>query len=240
DNNLIVYNQFIIPIKVLLVELKEYLREYEKYNKKSIKKLILYSVIGFYFLFLFFYNFYRQYGISVELSWLNGIISALITTLTYLLLFDLIGFLLKLELIKGKLKSILTIGVICACILLFVGIIGVNNLIIGIIITVVPSVFLALFMPLVLGIIGLIGIILIFTGKKHGKSTVHIVGYNIAKIYGKYLIFIVGFKDIIALIGMFITIFADVINILPLVLILIYVDPLLLLIGNAQGFILKE
>lgn len=203
------------------MHLKEILREYKSYTKERVKKVILLGVIGFYFLFLFFYNLHRQYGVSAELSWLNGIIAALITTLIYLLLFTFIGFFLKAELIKGRIKNSLILAIIGAAMLLFAGIVGANNLAIRIIMIVEPSVFLAFFMPLILSIIGLLGIILVFIGKK----------------YGTYFIIIAG---LIAIIGMFITIYRDLVNTIPLVLTLIYIDPFLLLIGGVLGLALKE
>jgi len=205
----------------LLMEFKKLLKEFRKYNKERIKKIILYSVIGFYFLFLFFYNLHRIYGFSVELSWFNGIISALIATLVYLVLFDLIGFLLKAGFKKNKLKISEFMAIIGAFMLLFAGLIGANNLIIKTIMKDFPWIFLAFLMPLILSIFGLLGVILVLLGKK----------------YGKYFIFIAG---LVAVIGMFIPIFKDLVSSIPLVLTLIYVDPFLLLIGGTLGFILKE
>ncbi|MFX1498464.1 MAG: hypothetical protein ACFFBH_13135 [Promethearchaeota archaeon] len=202
------------------MELKNFLREYKRYNKERIKKIILYSIIGFYLLFLFYYNLNRQYGINVQLSWNNGIISALITTLIYNLLIDFLGFLLKLDIMKGKLRLNLILALIGGFMLLFAGLIGTNNLNIKIIMTVFPWVFFAFLMPIILSIIGLLGIILVLLGKN----------------YGRYPIFIAG---LVAVSGMYITIYTDSFNNIALVLTLIYIDPFLLLIGGTLSFTMK-
>ncbi len=202
------------------MEFKGLIEEYKTYNKQRIKKLILYSIIGFYLLFLYLYNIHRQYGLSIQLSWLNGIISALITTLIYLFLFNFLGFLLKTEHTKQNLKINLFIVLIGVVMLLFAGIIGINNENIMSLLITVPSVFLAFFMPLILSIIGYLGIIIVLLGKR----------------YGNYIILLAGG---IAIIGMFITIFSNSIITIPLVLTFIFIDPFLIIIGGVLGLIFK-
>ncbi len=72
---------------MIKMEFKEFLSKFVKYNKKNINKLIVISILVFYFAFLIFYNQFRvilQY--SLESSWLYGIVFSLISTVVLVLL----------------------------------------------------------------------------------------------------------------------------------------------------------
>ena len=80
------------------MEFKDFSEAFISYNKKIYKKLIIVSVLLFYFLFLIYYNHFRVIlGNELEVSWGYGILFALITTLVPMLLLDLLRVFLILR-----------------------------------------------------------------------------------------------------------------------------------------------
>lgn len=81
---------------MMKMEFKDFLSEFKKYNKKIWKKLIFITIIILYFSFLITYNYWRiNLNYSIELSWINGIISALIFTLVFIFIADITWFAYK-------------------------------------------------------------------------------------------------------------------------------------------------
>ena len=75
------------------MEFKDFLSEFVKYNRKILKKLILIIILVLYFTFLFKYNYFRMIlDYSIEGSWINGFISALISTLIFIFIIDMAWF----------------------------------------------------------------------------------------------------------------------------------------------------
>ena len=80
------------------LDFKQYFKEFLRYNRLRIFKLILYGLIIVYLLFLICYNIYRiNLGYSLELSWIYGFLSALITTIIIVLSIDVLSFFLKIR-----------------------------------------------------------------------------------------------------------------------------------------------
>lgn len=80
------------------MDFKEFLSKFASYNKQKYKKVIVISILVFYFAFLFFFNHYRiilRY--SLESSWLFGIIVSLISTIILVLALDTIQVLYKMK-----------------------------------------------------------------------------------------------------------------------------------------------
>lgn len=196
----------------------DFFHKFADYTKERIKKIILFSLIGYYLLFLYFYNFYRMFNLSIQLSWLNGLLAALVTAFIYFVLLDFIGFLSKTEIIKVKITTNLNLVLVGVYLLLFAGIVGIYNLDIRVITLLNPYVVLTFLMPIVLSVVSLLGVVLILFRKKYGINIIFISG-------------------LIAVIGSFIPIFTDLY--LPLVLTLAYFDPILILFGANIGIIRK-
>jgi hypothetical protein len=85
------------------LDFKRYFKEFVRYNKSRIFKIILYGIIILYFSFLIFYNTYRN-DLSylstseiINLSWLYGFLSALIITIIIVLSGDILSFYLKIR-----------------------------------------------------------------------------------------------------------------------------------------------
>ena len=203
------------------MEIKILFNEYKKYFKIRIRKLIIYGIIGFYLLFLYFYNLKRNFGFDIQSSWLYGIIPALVTTLIFILMFNILGFVVNTDLTTKKMNYKLYMILIGTIMLLFAGIIGINNSNILSLLPITPIVLLSFLMPLILGIFSYLGIIMILFEKKYGYYTILLTG-------------------LIAAIGMFIPIFQDLNNLIPLVLTLLYIDPFFIIIGSILGLFLKD
>lgn len=78
------------------MEFKAFLSEFAKYNRKILKRLILIILLVLYFTFLFTYNYFRmKLDYSIEGSWINGVISALIFTLIFIFIVDMAWFTYK-------------------------------------------------------------------------------------------------------------------------------------------------
>ena len=78
------------------MEQKGFFRDFAKYNRKILKRLILITLLMLYFAFLLTYNHFRVIlNYSIESSWLFGIISALISTVVIIFIFDLVWFAYK-------------------------------------------------------------------------------------------------------------------------------------------------
>ncbi len=78
------------------MEFKEFFSDFAVFLKTGLKKLILVSILVFYFSFLGFYNAFRMnLDYSVEFSWIYGIISSLIFTIIFVLLVEIFLFYLK-------------------------------------------------------------------------------------------------------------------------------------------------
>ncbi|TFG27087.1 MAG: hypothetical protein EU532_08195 [Promethearchaeota archaeon] len=200
------------------MEIYDFFHKFADYTKERFKKIILFGVIGYYLLFLYFYNFHRLFNLSIQLSWFNGLLAALLTTFVYFVLFNFIGFLSKTEIIKVKITTNLNLVLVGVYLLLFAGIIGIYNLDIRVITILHPYVVLTFLMPIILSVVSLLGVGLILFRKK----------------YGIQIIFISG---LIAVIGSFIPIFTDLD--IPLVLTLAHIDPILILFGATLGIIRK-
>ena len=79
-------------------DFKRYFKEFVRYNKLRIFKIILYSVIILYLSFLFCYNYYRtDLSFSLDLSWLYGFVLALIITVIIVLSVDILGFYINIR-----------------------------------------------------------------------------------------------------------------------------------------------
>ena len=80
------------------LDFKRYFKEFVRYNKLRIFKIILYSVIILYISFLFCYNYYRtDLSFSLDLSWLYGFVLALIITVIIVLSVDILGFYINIR-----------------------------------------------------------------------------------------------------------------------------------------------
>lgn len=121
------------------------------------------------------------------------------------------------EFVKGKLLIGPVLALIGAILLLIGGLIAVANPLIQLAMTLLPTIALTFVMPIILGILGLVGAFMAATGRK----------------VGNYVTIVVG---LVAIIGMFIPIYF----VFPLVMSFIYVDPFLILIGGIIGVLLKE
>lgn len=78
------------------MEFKEVLSDFAGFLKTGLKKLILISILIFYFSFLGFYNAFRMnLDYSVEFSWIYGITSSLIFTTILVFLIEMLLFYLK-------------------------------------------------------------------------------------------------------------------------------------------------
>ena len=121
------------------------------------------------------------------------------------------------EFVKGKLLIGPIIAIIGSMLLLIGGLLAVTNPFIQIIMAVFPTIALSFVMPIILGVLGLVGALMAATGRK----------------VGNYVVIISG---LVAVIGMFIPVFF----IFPLVMSLFYVDPILILIGGILGVAIKE
>jgi Kef-type K+ transport system membrane component KefB len=78
------------------MEQKGFFSDFLRYNRKILKRLILITIVVLYFAFLITYNHFRvNLNYSVESSWLYGIISALISTVVLIFIFDLAWFAFK-------------------------------------------------------------------------------------------------------------------------------------------------
>lgn len=80
------------------MEFKHFLDAFISYNKRIYKKLIIVSILLFYFAFLIYFNHFRIIlGYELESSWLFGLIFALITTLILVLIIDILRVLIILK-----------------------------------------------------------------------------------------------------------------------------------------------
>jgi hypothetical protein len=80
------------------MEFKEFSGAFIVYNKRIYKKLIILSILLFYFLFLIYYNYFRVIlGNQLEVSWGYGILFSLITTVVSVMLLDLLRVFLILR-----------------------------------------------------------------------------------------------------------------------------------------------
>lgn len=80
------------------LDFKRYFKEFVRYNKLRIFKIVLYSVIILYLSFLICYNYYRtNLSYSLDLSWVYGIMLALIITIIIVLSGDILGFYLNIR-----------------------------------------------------------------------------------------------------------------------------------------------
>ncbi len=87
------------------MEFKEFLNTFVSYNKRNYIKLVIYSVLLFYFAFLIYYNHFRIIlGYDLIYSWEFGIIYSLITTFIIVILIDILRVLLILKKDRGRLK----------------------------------------------------------------------------------------------------------------------------------------
>ncbi|HDZ17638.1 MAG TPA: hypothetical protein ENH75_05075 [archaeon] len=78
------------------MEQKGFFKDFAKYNRKILKKLLLITLIMLYLTFLITYNHFRNnMNYSIESSWLFGIISALISTVVIIFIFDVAWFTYK-------------------------------------------------------------------------------------------------------------------------------------------------
>ena len=79
-----------------LMEQKGFFKDFAKYNRKILKRLLLITLIMLYLTFLITYNHFRNnINYSIESSWLFGIISALISTVVIIFIFDVAWFTYK-------------------------------------------------------------------------------------------------------------------------------------------------
>lgn len=76
------------------MEFKEFFSEFVQYSKARIIKIVVASLLVLYFTFLITYNVYRV-NQTLEASWTNGILSAVLVTIILIIGFDFIGFFLK-------------------------------------------------------------------------------------------------------------------------------------------------
>lgn len=75
---------------------KGFIKDFADFNKKILKRLLLYIIIILYLTFLVIYNYFRfMLNYSVEDSWIFGFITALISTISIVFLFDLAWFTLR-------------------------------------------------------------------------------------------------------------------------------------------------
>lgn len=80
------------------MDYKDFRSKFVSYNKQIYKKLILISILVFYFAFLFFFNYYRlTLHNSLESSWLFGILVSLIFTIILVLSVDSIKVLYNIK-----------------------------------------------------------------------------------------------------------------------------------------------
>lgn len=121
-----------------------------------------------------------------------------------------------MEFVKGNLLIGPVLALIGSILLLVGGLIAVTNPLIQLAMSIMPIIALTFVMPIILGVLGLIGAFMAATGKKGGN----------------YLALIAG---LVAVVGMFIPIYF----VFPLVMSFIYVDPFLMLIGGILGLIIK-
>ena len=151
----------------MIMDFKDYIKNFGSYSKDIYKRLILLSILIFYFAFLYMYNLFRSLY-RVETSWYNGLLTALVITIIFIPLIAFIGFSLKLEFIKGHLKSTLILAVLGTSMLFLAGLIG--------IMISFPTIILAYFIPFVLSINAFIGIFLVLWGKKYGNFLIYTSG----------------------------------------------------------------
>ncbi|MHA2006137.1 MAG: hypothetical protein ACXABO_01540 [Promethearchaeota archaeon] len=75
------------------MDFKEYMNAFTNYNKRILKKLVIYGVLVLYFTFLIFFNHFRiTLDYSVEGSWGYGIGFALISTIVLIFVVDILWF----------------------------------------------------------------------------------------------------------------------------------------------------
>jgi len=80
------------------MEFKDFLDAFISYNKRIYIKLIIGSILLFYFAFLIYFNHFRiKLGYELESSWLFGLVFALITTLILVLIIDILRVLIILK-----------------------------------------------------------------------------------------------------------------------------------------------
>ena len=80
------------------MEFKDFWNTFVQYNKRIYKKLIIVSILLFYFVFLIYFNHFRVIlGYELDASWAFGIIYALITTLGFVFVMDILRVLLLLK-----------------------------------------------------------------------------------------------------------------------------------------------
>ncbi|MFW9894826.1 MAG: hypothetical protein ACFFD7_03395 [Candidatus Thorarchaeota archaeon] len=78
------------------MEQRSFINDFVSYNRRIIKRLILLILIVLYFAFLVAYNYFRvSLNFSIETSWIFGITSALISTISLIFLLDLAWFAFK-------------------------------------------------------------------------------------------------------------------------------------------------
>ncbi len=96
---------------VKLMERGSFLRDFVRYNRKILKRLILITIFMFYFAFLITYNVLRMnFSYSVEGGWFFGFISTAISTFVLILVADMTWFvLIKKVKMRKNLKVILFI-----------------------------------------------------------------------------------------------------------------------------------
>ncbi|MDX1798121.1 MAG: hypothetical protein R3255_05690 [Candidatus Lokiarchaeia archaeon] len=80
------------------MEFKDFYGTFISYNKRIYKKLIILTILLFYFLFLIYYNYFSVIlGNEIGVSWVYGILFALITTVVSVMLLDLLRVFLILR-----------------------------------------------------------------------------------------------------------------------------------------------
>ncbi|MFW9877730.1 MAG: hypothetical protein ACFFG0_31975 [Candidatus Thorarchaeota archaeon] len=121
------------------------------------------------------------------------------------------------EFIKGKLLIGPIVAIVGSVMLLSGGILGLYIPEIQVILAFFPELYLTFVLPIILGIVGIAGAILVIVDRKFGNIIVILAG-------------------LIAIIGMFIPILV----VYPLVMSLFYIDPFLILIGGIIGIVIRE
>ncbi|UCC20911.1 MAG: hypothetical protein JSV62_06425 [Promethearchaeota archaeon] len=121
------------------------------------------------------------------------------------------------EFIKGKLLIGPIVAIVGSVMLLSGGILGLFIPEIQIAMALFPILYLTFVLPIILGIVGIAGAVLVIVNRKLGNIIAIIAG-------------------LIAIIGMFVPILV----VYPLVMSLFYIDPFLILIGGIIGIVISE
>ena len=121
------------------------------------------------------------------------------------------------EFIRGKLLTGPSVAILGSVLLLIGGILGISLPEMQLVMAVFPILYVTFIFPIILGLIGIAGAVLTIIDKQYGNFAIVIVG-------------------VIAVIGIFIPLFAT----FPLVISFIYVDPFLILIGVIVNVVIRE